>query len=211
MNYCIIPVTSFSQNCYVIWDNNNKEQAALVDPGGDAEKIIDILIKRKLIPSQILLTHGHLDHVGAVYELSSYYHIPILGPHLLDAFWLNNLSIQSKAFGLPECMPILSNQWLSEGMKIYVGRDIILKVLHCPGHTPGHIVFFDSIGRLLISGDVIFNGSIGRTDFPSGNYNKLIDSIKNKLIPLGDDVTFLPGHGLISTLGDERKNNLFLK
>lgn len=209
MNYQIIPVTAFSQNCSVIWDDET-QQAALVDPGGDAETIKAVLAERGLTPSQILLTHGHLDHVGAAAELAAHYQVPIVGPHPLDAFWLDNLPTQSRMFGLPECAPLTPDRWLEEGETVQVGN-VTLEVLLCPGHTPGHIVFFDRVGRLLISGDVIFNGGVGRTDFPQGSHSDLIDAIKTKLLPLGDDVTFVPGHGPISTLGRERISNPFLQ
>ncbi|AKC32152.1 MBL fold metallo-hydrolase [Candidatus Pantoea carbekii] len=211
MNYQIIQVTSFAQNCSVLWDELYLEKAALVDPGGDTETIMATLSKHTLIPSQILLTHGHLDHVGSAGELAKYYKIPILGPHPLDAFLLNSLSTQSSKFGLKEeCSILKPDRWLKEGDRVQIGN-ITLNVLHCPGHTPGHIVFFSHIDRLLISGDVIFKGSIGRTDFPKSSYRDLIKSIKSKLMPLGDDITFLPGHGAISTLGYERINNIFLQ
>lgn len=209
MNYHIIPVTAFSQNCSVIWDDET-QQSALVDPGGDAETIIAELANRGLTPSQILLTHGHLDHAGAAAELAAHYQVPVVGPHKRDAFWLDNLPTQSRMFGLPECAPLTPDRWLEEGETVQVGN-VTLEVLLCPGHTPGHIVFFDRAGRLLISGDVIFNGGVGRTDFPQGSHEDLIAAIVTKLLPLGDDVTFVPGHGPVSTLGHERISNPFLQ
>ncbi|WP_416412828.1 MBL fold metallo-hydrolase [Pantoea sp. App145] len=209
MNYLIIPVTAFSQNCSVIWGNDT-QQAALVDPGGDAATIIAVLAERGITPQQILLTHGHLDHVGAAAELAAHFQVPIIGPQLRDKYWLDGLPVQSQMFGLPECAPLTPDRWLEEGETVQVG-EVTLEVLHCPGHTPGHIVFFDRAGRLLISGDVIFNGGVGRTDFPQGSHSDLIAAIKTKLLPLGDDVTFVPGHGPISTLGRERISNPFLQ
>ncbi|WP_130834596.1 MBL fold metallo-hydrolase [[Erwinia] mediterraneensis] len=209
MNYHIIPVTAFAQNCSVIWCEQSRE-AALVDPGGDAAKIKQELTQLGLVPAQILLTHGHLDHVGAAAELAAHYQVPLVGPHKLDAFWLEGLPTQSRMFGLEECAALTPDRWLEEGESVQVGN-VTLDVLHCPGHTPGHIVFFDRAGRLLISGDVIFNGGVGRTDFPQGNHQHLIAAIKEKLLPLGDDVTFLPGHGPLSTLGRERVSNPFLQ
>jgi len=208
MNYHIIPVTAFSQNCSVIWDEESGA-TALVDPGGDAEAIKTALAERNLKPAQILLTHGHLDHVGAAAELAACYQIPVIGPHPLDAVWLENLPVQSQMFGLPECAPLTPDRWLEEGDIVRLGN-VSLEVLHCPGHTPGHVVFFDRNGRLLISGDVIFSGGVGRTDFPQGSHSDLINAIKTKLLPLGDDVTFIPGHGPQSTLGRERLSNPFL-
>ncbi|MDU4093732.1 MAG: MBL fold metallo-hydrolase [Pantoea sp.] len=208
MNYHIIPVTAFAQNCSLIWCSET-HQAALVDPGGDAKLIKQQVEAQKVTVTAILLTHGHLDHVGAAAELAAYYGVAIIGPQKQDAFWLEALPTQSQMFGLAECAPLMPDRWLEEGETVTVGK-ATLEVLHCPGHTPGHIVFFHREGRLLISGDVIFNGGVGRTDFPQGNHQALIDAIKNKLLPLGDDITFIPGHGPISTLGRERISNPFL-
>ncbi|MGD8164372.1 MBL fold metallo-hydrolase [Pantoea sp. FN0307] len=208
MDYHIITVTAFAQNCSLIWCSETHE-AALVDPGGDAELIKQQVEAKKVTITAILLTHGHLDHVGAAAELAAYYGVEIIGPHKLDAFWLEALPTQSQMFGLAECAPLTPDRWLEEGETVQVGN-ATLEVLHCPGHTPGHIVFYHRAGRLLISGDVIFNGGVGRTDFPQGSHQALIDSIKNKLLPLGDNITFIPGHGPISTLGRERISNPFL-
>ena len=209
MNYHIIPVTAFSQNCSAIWDEETGI-VALVDPGGDAETIKAALAERGLKPSQILLTHGHLDHAGAAAELAAHFQIPVTGPHQLDKVWLDNLPTQSRMFGLPECAPLTPDRWLEEGDVVELGN-VALEVLHCPGHTPGHIVFFDRAGKLLISGDVIFSGGVGRTDFPQGSHSDLINAIKTKLLPLGDDIAFVPGHGPVSTLGRERLTNPFLQ
>ncbi|YCH31944.1 MBL fold metallo-hydrolase [Erwinia sp. D4-22] len=208
MDYHIIPVTAFAQNCSLIWCSETRE-AALVDPGGDAELIKQQVEAQNVKISAILLTHGHLDHVGAAAELAAYYGVEIIGPQKQDAFWLEALPTQSQMFGLAECAPLTPDRWLEEGETVEVGK-ATLEVLHCPGHTPGHIVFYHRDGRLLISGDVIFNGGVGRTDFPQGSHQALIDSIKNKLLPLGDNITFIPGHGPISTLGRERISNPFL-
>lgn len=160
--------------------------------------------------TQILLTHGHLDHVGAAAELAQHYGVPVIGPEKEDEFWLQGLPAQSRMFGLGECQPLTPDRWLNEGDRVSVGN-VTLQVLHCPGHTPGHVVFFDEQSQLLISGDVIFKGGVGRSDFPRGDHSQLIDSIKRKLLPLGDDVTFIPGHGPLSTLGYERLHNPFLQ
>jgi glyoxylase-like metal-dependent hydrolase (beta-lactamase superfamily II) len=209
MNYHIIPVTAFAQNCSLIWCAETR-QAAVVDPGGDAQKIIAEVAAKDVTVTQILLTHGHLDHVGAAAELAAHYGVPIIGPQKADDFWLQGLPAQSKMFGLDECLPLTPDRWLEEGERVTVGN-ISLQVLHCPGHTPGHVVFFDDKARLLVSGDVIFKGGVGRSDFPQGDHGALIDSIKRKLLPLGDDVTFIPGHGPLSTLGYERLHNPFLQ
>ncbi|MBB3321175.1 MBL fold metallo-hydrolase [Atlantibacter sp. RC6] len=209
MNYQIIPVTAFSQNCSLIWCEETR-QAAIVDPGGDAPRIQQAVAAQGVTIQSILLTHGHLDHVGAAAELAAHYGVPIIGPEKEDEFWLQGLPAQSQMFGLEECQPLTPDRWLNEGDSVTVGN-VALQVLHCPGHTPGHIVFFDELARLLISGDVIFKGGVGRSDFPRGNHATLIDSIKSKLLPLGDDVTFIPGHGPLSTLGNERLHNPFLQ
>ncbi|MFS2224954.1 MBL fold metallo-hydrolase [Pantoea sp. B65] len=209
MDYHIVPVTAFAQNCSLIWCAET-QQAAIVDPGGDAEKIIRAVTEQGVTVRQILLTHGHLDHVGAAAELAAHYTVPVIGPQKQDAFWLEGLPAQSRMFGLAECAPLTPDRWLEEGETVQVGNTL-LEVLHCPGHTPGHIVFFDRTGRLLVSGDVIFYGGVGRSDFPQGSHQALISSIKEKLLPLGDDVTFIPGHGPMSTLGNERLNNPFLQ
>ncbi|MFP9229804.1 MBL fold metallo-hydrolase [Pectobacterium cacticida] len=209
MKYQIVPVTAFSQNCTLLWCEKTHE-AAIVDPGGEAEKIKHAVEQLGVSVKQILLTHGHLDHVGAAAELAEHYQVPIIGPQREDAFWLDALPTQSQMFGLATCAPLTPSRWLQEGDAVNVG-ETTLKVFHCPGHTPGHIIFFDAQGRLAQVGDVIFNGGVGRTDFPQGDYQALIASIKNKLLPLGDDVTFIPGHGPMSTLGHERKTNPFLR
>lgn len=209
MNYHIIPVTAFAQNCSLIWCPETR-QAALVDPGGDAARIKQEVNAKGVTVTQILLTHGHLDHVGAAAELALHYGVTVTGPQKEDEFWLQGLPQQSKMFGLEECQPLTPDRWLEEGDTVSVGN-ITLQVLHCPGHTPGHIVFFDAPSRLLVSGDVIFKGGVGRSDFPRGDHTQLISSIKTKLLPLGDDVTFIPGHGPMSTLGEERRHNPFLQ
>ena len=209
MNYHIIPVTAFAQNCSLVWCEETL-QAAVVDPGGEAEKIIQQVTAKGVMVTQILLTHGHLDHVGAAAELAAHYGVPVIGPEKEDEFWLQGLPAQSQMFGLEESLPLTPDRWLIEGDNVSVGN-VPLKVLHCPGHTPGHVVFFDAQSQLLISGDVIFKGGVGRSDFPRGDHAALIDSIKRKLLPLGDDVTFIPGHGPLSTLGYERLHNPFLQ
>ncbi|MBS0854740.1 MULTISPECIES: MBL fold metallo-hydrolase [Tatumella] len=209
MRYHLIPVTAFSQNCSVIWCEASGE-TAIVDPGGDAEIIVQTLNSLGRTPSKILLTHGHLDHVGAAAELAARYQIPLTGPQIRDKFLLDALPQQSQMFGFPYCAPLQPDKWLEQGQEVPLG-ELSLEVFHCPGHTPGHIVFFERSSRLLISGDVIFKGGVGRSDFPQGDHQQLIHSIVSTLLPLGDDVTFIPGHGPLSTLGDERQTNPFLR
>lgn len=208
MKYHIIPVTAFSQNCSVIYCPQT-QQAAVVDPGGDAEKIKHEVSALGVTITQVLLTHGHLDHVGAAAEIAAHYQVPIIGPHREDAFLLESLPQQARMFGLEDCAAFTPDRWLEEGDMVKVGEES-LAVLECPGHTPGHIVFINDAARFAVSGDVIFKGGVGRSDFPRGNHEDLISSIKTKLLPLGDDIVFLPGHGPMSTLGYERLHNPFL-
>jgi hydroxyacylglutathione hydrolase len=208
MQYTIIPVTSFSQNCTVLWCQNTQE-AVIVDPGGEPDRIIQLIERQRLKPVAILLTHGHLDHVGASVMLNKKLNIPIKGPHIADRFWLFAIEEQCKLFGFPHHPNFIPDQWLNHGDIIEFGEQT-LQVLHCPGHTPGHVVFFHQIDKLALVGDVLFNGSIGRTDFPKGDYDTLIRSIKEQLWPLGDDVQFIPGHGEMSNFGEERRYNPYV-
>ncbi|VDZ64672.1 hydroxyacylglutathione hydrolase [Serratia odorifera] len=182
----------------------------MVDPGGEAEKLQAAVAEAGVTLTQILLTHGHLDHVGAAAELAEHYQVPIYGPDKEDAFWLDGLPAQSRMFGLEECAPLTPTRWLAEGDTVQVGA-MTLKVLHCPGHTPGHIVFINDEARLALVGDVLFNGGVGRTDFPRGDHQALINAIHSKLLPQGDDMAFIPGHGPMSTFGQERLHNPFLR
>ena len=207
LNYQIIPVTPFEQNCSVLWCDETL-RAAVVDPGGDIARILGVVKSKGVTLEKILVTHGHIDHAGAVAELAERLSLPIEGPQREDQFWIDNLSQQSRMFGFPEARPFTPDRWLEQGDCVSVGK-VELMVLHCPGHTPGHVVFFNEPGRLAIVGDVLFKGSVGRTDFPKGDFDTLISSIHNRLWPLGDDVAFIPGHGPMSTIGAERRNNPF--
>jgi glyoxylase-like metal-dependent hydrolase (beta-lactamase superfamily II) len=208
MRYAIVPVTPFEQNCTIFWCEKTK-QAVVIDPGGDVDRIKQVLDKEGLTLSKILVTHGHIDHAGAVAILAENTGVPIEGPNEEDRFWIEGMPQQSKMFGFPNVKSFEPTRWLKDGDKVTFG-DIELDVLHCPGHTPGHVVFYHPASHLLQVGDVLFQGSIGRTDFPKGDHATLIRSIKEKLFPLGDEVEFIPGHGPMSTLGEERKYNPFL-
>lgn len=205
MHYRIIPVTAFSQNCTLFFCDTTKK-AAVVDPGGDVSKIIALLDEQQYALEKILLTHGHLDHVGGVAQLQKHYQVPIEGPHIADKFWIDALEQQCHMFGFDPVDNFSVDRWLEHNDIVTFG-DQQLQVLHCPGHTPGHVVFYHQACRLVQVGDVLFNGSIGRTDFPQGNHQQLLDSISQRLLPLGDDVEFIPGHGPMSTLGEERQHN----
>lgn len=209
MHYRIIPVTAFSQNSCVFWCDNTR-QAVVIDPGGDVEKIITVLQEEQLTLAKIILTHGHLDHVGGVAQLLKIYPVPVEGPHIADKFWIDALTEQCQMFGFDLVESFIPDRWLEDGETVSFG-EVTLQVIHTPGHTPGHIVLYHQESGLVQVGDVLFNGSIGRTDFAQGNHQDLLDSIHNKVLPLGDQVDFIPGHGPMSTLGHERKTNSYLK
>jgi glyoxylase-like metal-dependent hydrolase (beta-lactamase superfamily II) len=209
MQRATIPVTPFVQNCSLIWCEQT-HRGAVVDPGGDLPKILAAVDRAGVTVERVLLTHGHLDHVGAAAALSQALAVPIEGPHEADRYWLDALPEQAQMFGLPASVPgVVPDRWLVEGDTVAVGERR-LGVLHCPGHTPGHVVLVDAQARLAFVGDVIFAGSIGRTDFPGGDHAALLRSIREKLFPLGDDVRIVPGHGPESTIGEERRYNPFL-
>jgi glyoxylase-like metal-dependent hydrolase (beta-lactamase superfamily II) len=208
MRYKIVPVTPFEQNCTIFWCEATR-QAAVVDPGGDIDRIQRTLVAEGLTLSKILVTHGHIDHAGGVAALAAATGVPIEGPHEEDRFWIDGMAQQSKMFGFPNVEAFTPDRWLQEGDRVQFG-EVTLEVLHCPGHTPGHVVFFHRESGLAQVGDVLFQGSIGRTDFPRGDHATLIASIKEKLFALGDEVDFIPGHGPMSTLGEERQYNPFL-
>ncbi len=208
LEFAIVPVTGFAQNCTLIWSSLNK-RGAVVDPGGDIDRIEAELNRRGIILEKILITHGHIDHAGAAAALANRHHVPIEGPHKEDALWIQGMPMQSKQFGFPHADAFEPDRWLQDGDTVTVGGET-LDVIHTPGHTPGHVCFHHEPSRLALVGDVLFQQSIGRTDFPKGNHQDLIRSIREKLFPLGDDVRFIPGHGPMSTFGDERMDNPFV-
>jgi len=204
----VVPVTPFQQNCSVLVCDETA-RAAIVDPGGDLDRIVAALDDTGGTAEKILLTHGHIDHCGGARALARQLGVPVEGPQRADEFWIAQLARQGAEFGLEAAEPFTPDRWLEGGDTVRFGN-VELEVLHCPGHTPGHVVFFDRGRRLAWVGDVLFKGSIGRTDFPRGDYAALIDSIRGRLWPLGDDVTFIPGHGPASTFGAERRTNPFV-
>lgn len=208
LKYQIVPVTPYEQNCSVVWCDETLE-GAVVDPGGDLERVLAVAKKVGITLTKILLTHPHIDHAGATVNLAESHKLPIEGPHKADLFWIQGLPQQSAMMGFPPARSFTPNRWLEDGDKVSVGK-VEFDVIHCPGHTPGHVVFYNADAKLAIVGDVLFEGSIGRTDFPMGDYNSLVHSIREKLFPLGDDIAFIPGHGPMSTFGHERRFNPFV-
>ena len=209
MEFRFLPVTLFQQNCTLLWCTATR-RAVVVDPGGEAPRILRLIAEAGVTPELILLTHGHLDHVGAVADLVDALGIPVWGPHREDSFLIDSLDRQCEMFGVPLLRHFQPDRWLDEGDTVTVGEST-LEVLRCPGHTPGSIVFFNAEDRLALVGDVIFRASIGRTDFPRSNHRQLLESIGGRLFPLGDDVRFISGHGPMSTFGEERRTNPFVR
>jgi glyoxylase-like metal-dependent hydrolase (beta-lactamase superfamily II) len=203
----IVPVTAFEQNCSLVWCTRTMK-GALVDPGGDLDRLKAALEKTGVTLEKILVTHGHMDHCGMAGVLAEEMGVPIEGPHEDDRFWIERLDDPRSRYGL-EGQSFEPDRWLHDGDTVTVG-DIEFEVIHCPGHTPGHVVFYHARSRIAIVGDVLFQGSIGRTDFERGNHADLIHAIREKLFPLGDDVSFVPGHGPTSTFGQERRTNPFV-
>ena len=208
LRYQIIPVTPLQQNCTVFWSQETK-RGGIVDPGGDLSLIRNFLIENNITLEKILCTHGHLDHVGAVCELARELSLPVIGPHIDDLFWIEGLPEAAQMCGVQNAETFVPDQWLEDGDKVEAAG-AIFEVVHCPGHTPGHVIFYQADDNVAMVGDVIFQGSIGRTDFPKGDHQQLINSITKKLWPLGLDVTFVPGHGPTSTFGEERRSNPFV-
>ena len=204
----IVPVTAYQQNCSSITCETTG-WAAIVDPGGDAQRILAAVQQMGATVEKIILTHAHLDHCAISDVLRQQLKVPIEGPHREDDFWLEKLPEWCEMAGFPPAEAFTPDRWLEQGDTVTVG-EAILQVIHCPGHTPGHIVFLYEPQKVAWVGDVIFQGSIGRTDFPKGNHEELVSSIRDKLFPLGDDITFIPGHGPTSTFGQERQTNPFV-
>lgn len=208
MKFKLVPVTPFQQNCSLLWCEETM-QGVVVDPGGDLDRILATAKQLGISLVRILLTHGHIDHAGGAAALAKKLGIPIEGPHELERFLIDALPRQGQQFGLGQIDAFTPDRWLNEGDTVSFGN-VTLSVLHCPGHTPGHVVFFNAPARLAIVGDVLFQGSIGRTDLPGGNHASLISAIRGKLWPLGNDVSFISGHGPMSTFGEERLYNPFV-
>jgi len=208
MNIEIIPVTAFQQNCSLIWDD--EKNAAIIDPGSEAEKLIGRIEELGLNLEAILLTHAHLDHVGAAEQVKQHFGVEIWGPQEEDRFLFDSLPEQSQRFGMPMIHAFLPDRWLHEGEIIHAGGGIF-EILHLPGHTPGHIGFIEKQKKAAFTGDVLFQGSIGRTDLPGGNYTQLISAIREKLFKLNGDMIIIAGHGPYTTIEHEKTNNPFLK
>lgn len=207
LQYQIIPVTSFQQNCSLLWCDNTND-GVIVDPGGDVELLLENIKLNQVNVKQIWLTHGHLDHIGASAELKKQLNIPIIGPHIGDEFLINAIPKQCEMFGFSLVDNFTPDKWLEEGDLLKVGQEEF-SIIFSPGHTPGHIVLKHKAQKMLWVGDVLFKGAIGRTDFPGGNHQQLLTSIKNKLFCLHDDFRFVPGHGPESTIGEEKQHNPF--
>jgi glyoxylase-like metal-dependent hydrolase (beta-lactamase superfamily II) len=204
----IIPVTPLQQNCTLIWCTRTM-RGAFTDPGGDLDRLLAVAQQHGVTIEKLLVTHGHIDHCGLTGVLAKRLGVPIEGPHPEDKFWIDMNPAQGQAYGVPGAEAFTPDRWLHDGDQVTVG-DLVLDVYHCPGHTPGHVVFHHAPSRLAIVGDVLFQGSIGRTDFPRGNHQDLINAITTKLWPLGNETAFVPGHGPMSTFGRERQANAFV-
>ena len=204
----VVPVTPFQQNCSIVWCVETS-LGAVFDPGGDLDNILKMVQDNNITVEKILITHAHLDHAGGANELSKMLNVPIEGPHEEDLFLMESLSEQGERFGLKGAQSFETTRYLKNGDEVTIGNQT-LGVRHCPGHTPGHIIFFHEEAQLAVVGDVIFQGSIGRSDLPRGNHEQLVNSIVNELWPLGDEMTFIPGHGPLSTFGQERLTNPYV-
>jgi hydroxyacylglutathione hydrolase len=209
LKYQTIPVTPFQQNCSIVWDDATM-RAAIVDPGGNIDTLLAEAARLGVTLEQIWLTHAHIDHAGGSAELAERLSLPIVGPHPADQFWIDAISQQAMMFGFPDARPFVPTRWLQDGDSVELAGHV-LHVRHCPGHTPGHVVFHSPAMNRAFVGDVLFAGSIGRTDFPQGNHQQLLASIRERLGPMGDETVFIPGHGPESTFGRERRANPFVR
>jgi len=208
LNAGIVPVTPFQQNCTILFDMDDKH-GVVVDPGGDIDKVLAVLKDNAITAEAIWITHGHIDHAGGAMELKEALGIDIIGPHAADKPLLDNLENQGRRYGIEGARNCVPDRFLIEGETVSFGAHVF-EVLHCPGHASGHVVYYNRAAKFAHVGDVLFRGSVGRTDLPGGDHATLIASIKDKLLPLGDDVGFICGHGPGSTIGDERRGNPFL-
>lgn len=208
LQFKIIPVTAFEQNCSILWCDETME-AVVVDPGGDQKKIEAALASLNVTLTAVWLTHCHIDHAGAAADIAQTFGVPIIGPQKEEQFWIDMLPQQSAMFGFPQVKSFSPDRWLEQGDEVQVGKQT-LSVKHCPGHTPGHVVFYSKSAQLVVVGDVLFNGGIGRTDFPKGDHQTLLNAIQDQLFTLPDETRFIPGHGPMSTIGHEKKTNPFV-
>ena len=209
LRYEILPVTAFEQNCSILWCDQTQE-GAVIDSGGDVPKILALTERLGVSIKQLLITHGHVDHCAGTAELAEQLGVPVVGPHPDDKFWIDALPKTAANYGFPPARAFTPDRWLKDGDTVQVGHET-LQVRHCPGHTPGHVVFHAPSSQRAFVGDVLFAGSIGRTDFPKGDYDQLIDSIRQRLWPMGDATIFVPGHGPESSFGRERQSNPFVR
>lgn len=209
LHYLTVPVTAFAQNCSIVWCDQTME-AAVIDPGGDLDHLLAEVDRLGVRLAHIWLTHAHIDHAGGTGELARRKGLPIIGPHVGDQFWIDGLAQQSRMFGFPPAESFTPTRWLQDGDSVAVGNSVLV-VRHCPGHTPGHVVFYSPEIKRAFVGDVLFAGGIGRTDFPQGNHAQLIGSIRERLWPMGDDTVFIPGHGPESSFGEERRFNPYVR
>ena len=209
LQFHIMPITAFRQNCTLLWDDETRD-AVLVDVGGDSDYLLAEVNKRCLELNAIWLTHGHLDHVSGVPVLLAKKNVPVIGPHQEDLFLLEGLPETTASYGFPICPTFLPTRWLTDGETVSVGN-YEFDVLHIPGHTPGHVVFYCAADKLLLTGDVLFYESIGRTDFPRGNHQDLLNNISHKLYVLPDDTRVIPGHAITTTIGHEKQHNPYIR
>ena len=208
LQYETLAVTAFAQNCSILWCDQTLE-GAVIDPGGDVPQILAVAARHRVVIKQLLITHGHVDHCAAAAELAGQLDIPIVGPHPADQFWIDALPQAAASYGFPPAQSFTTDRWLHDGDTVTVGQ-CSLTVRHCPGHTPGHVVFYSAEAKRAFVGDVLFAGSMGRTDFPQGDHDTLVASIRTRLWPMGDDTVFIPGHGPESTFGRERRSNPYV-